>query len=123
MDVPSGTATPSLTDSAKPASPSLPAPSKQMNGAAADPAQQFGGKTFGQWQQGLAERESALNVLRIKIDEMDRMLKKPVVNAAQYRQLLDERNRTRDQFTDQRKEYDAYVESARKAGLKIDMAP
>lgn len=108
--------------------PSNPSPASRQSQEvppsrnATDAGQTFGGKTFEQWKQGLAEKEATLNDLHRRIDEIDRVLKRPSASADQYRKMIDERNRLTDRFNELKKQYDAYVETARKAGVRIEPA-
>jgi len=71
------------------------------------------------WRQGLRDREAAMEDVKKQIAEIDNLLKTQKLDRDRGRQLVKERKAASDQFREMRKQYDLYVESARKAGVKV----
>jgi len=117
-------ATPQLKESVSPptgtSAPTPPAPSKDsIAGKTQSPVGTFGGKSYDQWKQEFGQRESEMGTIRRRIDEIDALLKNNPPNREQAQALVAERNKAVEQFTEMRKQYDQFVEQARKAGIKV----
>lgn len=82
-----------------------------------DSARMYDGKTFEQWKQILGDKENIMNDVKKRIDEMDTKIKK----GGTMREVMQDRNRLVQQYNAMRFEYEKQVESARKAGLKVEM--
>lgn len=81
----------------------------------------FGGMSYDQWKQELSEREAAMRVTRNRVVEIDALMSKNPLNREQTQNLVAERNRAVEQFTEMRKQYDQQVELARKAGIQVNI--
>lgn len=117
-------ATPLLKESLSPptgtSAPNPPAATKESNvGKSQSPVGTFGGKSYDQWKQELGQRESGMSSIRKRIDEIDSNLKNIPSDKEQTRALVAERNKAVEQFTEMRKQYDQFVEQARKAGIQV----
>lgn len=78
----------------------------------------FAGKTHAQWTKDLRDRDEAMAAVRKEIDEIDTQLSKP---ATRTKALLDQRAALLAQFKQMKSEYDQVIESARKAGLQVNI--
>jgi len=99
-----------------------PAASKNTaDGKLESPVGNFGGKSYDQWKQDLSDRETAMRVIRKRVDEIDVLLNKNPSNTEQTQGLIAERNRAVGQFAEMRRQYDQQVELARKAGIQVNI--
>lgn len=92
-----------------------PATGRADQSAAADI---YGGKTFAQWEKSLREREEAMAAVRQEIDTIDGQLRQGALSTSP---LWDKRNDLAARFKEMKSEYQQLVESARKAGLQINI--
>lgn len=82
------------------------------------PDGKFAGKTYGEWVQDLRDREKAMAAVRKEIDEIDSQLQAGTTKA---KELLEKRAALLAQFKQMKTEYDQTIESARRAGLQVNI--
>lgn len=119
-----GAAPETKTAVSPPPGPSAAPPAAAKNTVAGKPESaggSFGGKSYEQWKQELSEREAAMLVIRKRVDEIDALLGRSPSDTRQTQGLLAERNRSVEQFTEMRRQYDQQVEQARKAGIPVNI--
>lgn len=78
----------------------------------------YAGKTYGQWEKDLRDREAAMAAVRKEIDEIDGQLR---TGTAKTKVLLEKRAGLLAQFKQMKVEYDQLIESARQAGLQVNI--
>jgi hypothetical protein len=93
-------------------------PSSVDNGAGPSPRETYGGKTYGQWEKGLREREDAMASVRKQVDEIDAQYKSGAIANKKFQET---RNELLKQFSEMKAEYKEYVEAARKTGLQVNV--
>jgi hypothetical protein len=111
---------------ATPSKSNAPPPAESKNAASGKPGTptgSFGGRSYDQWKQEFGEREAAMGATRKKVDEFDVILKKKALDKGQTESLIAERNKAVEQFNEQRKQYDQFVELARKSGIQVTVSP
>jgi hypothetical protein len=81
----------------------------------------YDGKTSEQWQKELAEREAAMEAVRSRIVEIADQRKSPAVKRSEQDKLFAEQKSLQAQFNDMKAQYFQLVESARKAGLTVNI--
>lgn len=81
----------------------------------------FGGKKYDQWKQEFSEREAAMRGIINRIGEIDALLNKNPSSTEQTQNLIAERNRSVEQVSEMRRQYDQQVELARKAGIEVNI--
>jgi uncharacterized protein DUF4124 len=110
----------------KPATTALPAKSPETtpqnipSGGGGDDGI-YAGKTYDQWQKELLERETAMIAVRKRIDEIAALLKDPAIKWDEQKKLLQEYNALSAQLKEMKGQYNQLVETARKAGLQINI--
>lgn len=82
------------------------------------PDEKFAGKTYGQWEKDLRDREAAMAAVRQEIDEIDRELQ---AGTSKTNELREKRASLLAQFRQMKTEYDQTIESARQAGLQVNI--
>lgn len=85
------------------------------------PGDLFDGKSYGQWQQELADSEAALIVVRRRIDELADQLKYARPKSEEQQSLFAEYNPLLEKFKVMKAEYYQLVAAARKAGLTVNI--
>ena len=108
-----------------PTTPETPLPGKATE-PAQTPKQDVGGaapddKDFAELQQGLTDREAAIDAVRSKIVTIVTTLNTANLSGEEARQLLTEHKALTEQFNQMRAEYDAYVARIRKAGFQVNI--
>lgn len=107
---------------AKESNEALPAASPVYSGAgAAGSGDLYGGKRYQQWQKELADSEEAMTAVRSRLDELAVKLKNCGTNWSLQNKLLTEYKPLEAAFKKMKVEYNQLVESARKAGLVVDI--
>jgi len=81
----------------------------------------YDGKTSEQWQKELAEQEAAMAAVRKRIDEIAILFRSPDTRRDERGKLLAEHNSLSAQFKEMKARYFELVESARKAGLTVNI--
>jgi len=81
----------------------------------------YAGKTQEEWQKELAEREAAMEAVRKRIAEIADQRKNPAVKRSEQDKLFAEQKSLQSQFNDMKAQYFQLVESARKAGLTVNI--
>lgn len=81
----------------------------------------YAGKTYGQWQKELAEREAAMEAVKKRIEEIAALRKNPAASREVRGKLIEEHKMLLAQFNEMKAEYFQQVEIARKAGLTINI--
>lgn len=82
-----------------------------------DASANYGGKSYEQWHQDFKLKESSMNSIKSRIEEIDTQIRKKGVT----NQIVENRKQLIKHYNDERIQYDTLVEAARKAGLKIEM--
>lgn len=118
-------------DAAPTASPANASPekSRQTEDANGKPGglpggdtQLYGGKTQDAWRKELQVHESELARLEQQLDQLQKQIKKPSgVSFARQSELIKEYEKTRGNYNQKYKIYSELIESARKAGLVIEI--
>jgi hypothetical protein len=86
-----------------------------------DPSGIYAGKTREEWQRELAERETAMYAVKKQIDAIAASLNNYSSNWPEQQRRLQEHKSLRTQLGEMRTEYFQKVETARKAGLAINI--
>jgi hypothetical protein len=107
----------SVQSSTTPQPSSAKIPKAEISEEAGSRDVKLGGKSSEQWEQEFGERERALLAVRKRIDSIDEMLKKTVLNKEQVHRLLAEREKKVEQFSAMQKEFEQKLEIAKKAGF------
>ena len=81
----------------------------------------YDGKTSEQWQKELTEQEAAMAAVRKRIDEIAILFRSPDTRKDERGKLLAEHNSLSAQFKEMKARYFELVESARKAGLTVNI--
>lgn len=81
----------------------------------------YDGKTYDQWQTELAEREAEMVAVRKRIDEVAALFRNPATKKEERDKLLAEHKSLSVQFSGMKSRYFQLVESARKAGLTVNI--
>lgn len=81
----------------------------------------YAGRTRGEWQKELADREAAMAKIRGRIDEIAVMIKDYRGEWEEQKKLLLEYNAKSKQLKEMRADYFSQVEAARKAGLMVNI--
>ncbi len=80
----------------------------------------FGGKTLEQWKNELRELEAKMTAINKRIDEIA-VLQKNTRSREEQRGLVEEYNKLIKQFNELKVSYNEKAESARKAGLTVNI--
>ncbi len=112
-DVPSPAEQPSL-----PATEVTPGENAPAAGKGA-PAESYGGRSYAEWANELAEREAALNAIRKRTDDIRDILNTSTLKPDEIKRLMGEYRQLQDEFKTLKAEYYQRVEAARKAGLDV----
>lgn len=84
--------------------------------------QLYGGKTQDAWRKELNVHESELNRLEQQLDQLQKQIKKPTgLSRERQSELVKEYENTRTNYNQKYKIYSELIESARKAGLVIEI--
>jgi uncharacterized protein YjdB len=116
-----------IDDTEQPQSTTKAATGTQQSSGAAisagdqSPGDLYGGKSYDQWHQELADSETALISVRKRIDEFAELLKSARAKSEEQKNLVAEYNQLLEKFKTMKAEYYQLVGAARKAGLTVNI--
>lgn len=85
------------------------------------PMETYAGKTYDQWQKEFSDQEAAMTMVRKRIDEIVALVKSPATRREDQQRLISEHNSLVSRFKEMKDKYNQQVESARKAGLQVNI--
>ncbi len=85
------------------------------------PDELFAGRSYAQWERDLSDRESVMNSIRKRIDEIPPLLNNSSASWEEQKRLLDEYKLLLARFKELKTDYFQQVEIARKAGLQVNI--
>ncbi len=105
-----------FSDTSKPAVPHADA-----GKGGSSPMETYAGKTYDQWQKEFSDQEAAMVTVRKRIDEIVALVKGPATRRENQQKLISEHNSLVARFKEMKDQYSQQVETARKAGLQVNI--